>query len=71
MFTARRDPPHVCCPPQYRSGLNDPEEVPQGPGYYRHEDAPPPDPLEQSRAILQQVPLAGGPLLPSPLVLLL
>lgn len=32
----------------------------QGPGYYRREDAPPPDPLQQSRAILQQACDAGA-----------
>ena len=31
-----------------------------GPGYYRREDAPPPDPYEQSRAILAQASEAGA-----------
>ena len=45
---------------EYRSGLADPDGAPQGAGYYRLEDAPEPDPLEQSRAILQQACEAGA-----------
>ena len=36
-------------------------DVPHGPGYYRHAHAPPVDPLEQSRSILQQAADAGAP----------
>ena len=33
-------------------------DVPHGAGYYRHAHAPPPDPLEQSRSILQQAAIS-------------
>lgn len=36
-------------------------DVPHGAGYYRHAHAPPVDPLEQSRSILQQAADAGAP----------
>ena len=37
-------------------------DAPHGPGYYRPEDAPPPDPHEQARAILLQAIEAGAAL---------
>ena len=43
---------------EYRNGLTG--DAPQGAGYYRLEDAPPPDPFEQARAILQQAVDAGA-----------
>eukprot|EP00965_Chrysotila_dentata_P087128 2876306-Pleurochrysis_carterae.AAC.1 len=41
------------------------ETAPDGvPGYYRADSAPPPDPLEQSMAILQQASAAGAAFIP-------
>ncbi|KAL1521005.1 hypothetical protein AB1Y20_022562 [Prymnesium parvum] len=50
----------VCELELYEYRTADDDAAVHGPGYYRRDDAPPPDPLEQSRAILQQACAAGA-----------